>query len=233
MIVADAVLAQLKTNSTIFKGVVLEEEADFIREASKVYSMCSNTIVVNPSDATTKSLPIEHLDVEISSKCLINDFMNELVLSNQGTVSSLVRFLTNKANSEGENYTNHVESVDMQEMERLLTAHYNSMLVFDWDVLEECLDDINRYYSFLDGLRKKSHEKGEFVIIVSEKPKAALESKLGFLLVSNIIFFLSNGKEIRINGKWIHPYEKLEQTVEMVRKRMIAEQAILGGEIIE
>jgi trehalose-6-phosphatase len=118
-------------------------------------------------------------------------------------------------------------------LQHIIDSHFNSILVFDWEVLESCMARIGNYYTFLDGLRMLSREHGEFVVIVSEKSRAELEDKLGFLLVSNITLFLNSGREVRVNGTWIHPYEKLDGTIEYLRRKVYNYQREVGGEVKE
>jgi hypothetical protein len=77
------------------------------------------------------------------------------------------------------------------------------MLIFDWDVIESCMVRISVFYSFLEGLRRLSHQEGQFICFVSEKSREEIEPKLGFLSVSNISLFLNSGREIRVNGRWL------------------------------
>ena len=109
----------------------------------------------------------------------------------------------------------------------------NGILVFDWDVLESCMSRISNYYSFLDGLRRLSNERGELVLIVSERSRAEMENKLGFLLVSNIALFLNGGRDVRINSVWIQPYQRLDNTVQIIRQEMGKHEREFGGEIAE
>lgn len=123
-------------------------------------------------------------------------------------------------------------SIEVLELQNLIDSNFNSILVFDWDVIESCMEKLCLYYEFLDGLRTRAAQPGEFVIVVSEKSLAELESKLGFLLVSNIALFLNGGRDIRMNGAWIHPYQKLDQDVEAIYRLVQRHKKNIGGEVI-
>jgi len=123
---------------------------------------------------TTKELPIDGVHSDLTCKSLINEFTESISGDNVKMARDLCRFLSEKAAWESCQQSEHVKSLCLQELQQLIDSHSKTLLVFDWEVLESCMGRISSYYSFLNGLRILSSEPGQFVVIVSEKPRAEL-----------------------------------------------------------
>lgn len=94
--------------------------------------------------------------------------------SGKSLVRSLCHFLSEMEAIRNAERADHVQNLPVTELQEIIDSHFNSMLVLDWDVLEGCMLKVSTYYTFLNGLRSLSSERGEFVMIVSEKSKAEL-----------------------------------------------------------